>query len=330
MEQMKAIHIPTPGGPDALVLTDVPDPEPAAGDVVIDVAAAGINRADVGQRQGTYPPPAGESEIPGLEVSGTIGAVGDGVDGFDVGQPVCALLAGGGYAEKVAVPAGQVMPLPAGLDVVDAAALPETVATVWSNLYGHARLQPGETVLVHGGAGGIGTTAIQLATGLGSPVYVTASSREKIDASLELGAVAGIDYTSEDFVERIRELTDGRGPDVILDVVGGPYLDRNLSAVATGGRIVIIAVQGGSRAELSIGKLMAKRAAVIGTTLRARPRAEKARIVAGVVEHVWPLVEAGDLTPLIDRTFPLAEAAAAHEYFDSGSHIGKVLLTTGG
>ncbi|OMH23672.1 NAD(P)H-quinone oxidoreductase [Tersicoccus phoenicis] len=326
---MKAIQIQSPGGPESLVLTDVPDPRPAPGDVVIDVVAAGLNRADVNQRKGHYPPPPGESELPGLEVSGRISAVGDGVDGFEVGEPVCALLAGGGYAEKVAVPAGQVLPVPAGVDVADAAGLPETVATVYSNLYLQARLQPGETVLVHGGAGGIGTTAIQLGTALGSPVYVTASSAQKIEASAQLGAVAGIDYTGEDFVERIHDLTDGRGVDVILDVVGGAYLDRNLRALAPNGRLVIIATQQGSRAELNIGRLMSKRASVIGTTLRARPRAEKAEIMAAVREHVWPLIEAGRLTPLIDRRFPLTEAAAAHEYFDSGSHIGKVLLTTG-
>ncbi|OMH30693.1 NAD(P)H-quinone oxidoreductase [Tersicoccus sp. Bi-70] len=325
---MKAIHLPTFGGPESLVLTDLPDPQPAPGDVVIDVAAAGINRADVNQRKGHYPPPPGESELPGLEVSGTISAIGDGVDGFAVGDEVCALLAGGGYAEKVAVPAGQVLPVPAGIDLVDAAGLPETVATVHANLSLHARLQPGETLLVHGGAGGIGTTAIQLATAMGAHVYVTASSQQKIDASTELGAVAGIDYTTEDFVERIGELTDGKGVDVILDVVGGAYLDRNLQAIASNGRLVIIATQQGSRAELNIGRLMGKRASVIGTTLRARPRPEKAQIIAAVRDEVWPLIEAGRLRPLIDRRFPLAEAAAAHEYFDSGSHIGKVLLTT--
>ncbi|MEH0109354.1 NAD(P)H-quinone oxidoreductase [Tersicoccus sp. MR15.9] len=325
---MKAIQLPTFGGPESLVLTDLPDPEPAPGDVVIDVAAAGINRADVNQRKGHYPPPPGESELPGLEVSGTVSAVGDGVDGFAVGDQVCALLAGGGYAEKVAVPAGQVLPVPAGVDLVDAAGLPETVATVWANLSLHARLQEGETLLVHGGAGGIGTTAIQLATAVGAHVYVTASSQQKIDASVKLGAVAGIDYTTEDFVERIGELTDGKGVDVILDVVGGAYLDRNLQAIAANGRLVIIATQQGSRAELNIGRLMGKRASVIGTTLRARPRPEKAQIIAAVREHVWPLIESGRLAPLIDRRFPLAEAAAAHEYFDSGSHIGKVLLTT--
>ncbi|WP_188668920.1 NAD(P)H-quinone oxidoreductase [Tersicoccus solisilvae] len=325
---MKAIEIQSPGGPESLVLTDQPDPQPVPGDVVIDVVAAGINRADVNQRKGHYPPPPGESELPGLEVSGTISALGAGVDGFAVGDEVCALLAGGGYAEKVAVPAGQVLPVPDGVDVADAAALPETVATVWSNLYLHAGLKPGETVLVHGGAGGIGTTAIQLATALGSPVYVTAGSAEKIAASIRLGAIAGIDHTGEDFVERIGELTDGRGVDVILDVVGGAYLDRNLQAIAPNGRLVIIATQQGSRAELNIGRLMGKRASVIGTTLRARPRAEKAGIIDSVRERVWPLVAAGAVRPLIDRRFPLAEAAAAHEYFDSGSHIGKVLLTT--
>ncbi|GGC98471.1 NAD(P)H quinone oxidoreductase [Tersicoccus solisilvae] len=328
MGRVKAIEIQSPGGPESLVLTDQPDPQPVPGDVVIDVVAAGINRADVNQRKGHYPPPPGESELPGLEVSGTISALGAGVDGFAVGDEVCALLAGGGYAEKVAVPAGQVLPVPDGVDVADAAALPETVATVWSNLYLHAGLKPGETVLVHGGAGGIGTTAIQLATALGSPVYVTAGSAEKIAASIRLGAIAGIDHTGEDFVERIGELTDGRGVDVILDVVGGAYLDRNLQAIAPNGRLVIIATQQGSRAELNIGRLMGKRASVIGTTLRARPRAEKAGIIDSVRERVWPLVAAGAVRPLIDRRFPLAEAAAAHEYFDSGSHIGKVLLTT--
>jgi NADPH2:quinone reductase len=295
---------------------------------VIDVAAAGVNRADVQQRNGVYPPPPGASEIPGLEVSGRVSAVGAGVTAPRVGDEVCALLAGGGYAEQVAVPAGQVLPVPRGVDLVTAAALPEVAATVFSNLFMTAGVQAGETVLIHGGAGGIGTMAIQLVDAFGAVPAVTAGSQEKLDVARELGAEVLINYREEDFVERIKEATGGRGADVILDVVGAKYLQRNVDALAISGRLVVIGLQGGAKAELNLGQLMAKRGAVIGTTLRARPAEEKAAIMRAVAEHVWPLVVSGDVKPQVHRTFALADAAAAHEYFDSGAHTGKILLTT--
>jgi putative PIG3 family NAD(P)H quinone oxidoreductase len=320
---MRAITIPEPGGPDALVLAEVPDPEPGPGEVLVEVAASAVNRADVLQRQGFYDPPPGASRYPGLECSGRIVRLGAGVAGWAVGDEVCALLSGGGYAERVAVPAGQLLPLPKGVDPVTAAGLPEVTATVWSNVFQIAHLRPGETLLVHGGSSGIGTMAIQLGKAVGATVATTAGSARKLAFCGELGADVLIDYREQDFVEQLGD----RGADVILDVVGAKYLDRNLDTLALNGRLVVIGMQGGVKAELNLAKLLAKRAAVIATSLRARPAAEKATIVAAVREHVWPLVEAGTVRPVVDRTFPLAEAAAAHRLMESSEHIGKILLT---
>ncbi|GAA1337873.1 NAD(P)H-quinone oxidoreductase [Arthrobacter roseus] len=321
---MRAVVITDDGGPEVLEVRDVAEPVPAEGEVLIDVAAAGLNRADVQQRRGVYPPPPGASEYLGLEVSGRIADPGNST--FAVGDEVVALLSGGGYAERVAVPAGQVLPVPDGVSLIDAASLPEVAATVYSNLFMAARLLEGETVLIHGGAGGIGTMAIQLARALGVRVVATAGSASKVQLVRSLGA-EGINYRDEDFVESVRDLTDGRGPDVILDVVGAKYLERNVTALATNGRLVIIGLQGGAKAELNLGALMGKRAAVMGTTLRSRPVEEKSAIMAAVGKTVWPLIESGEVKTQVDRVFALADAAAAHEYFDSGEHTGKVLLT---
>ena len=323
---MKAIHITKPGGPEALVWTEVPDPVPAPGEVLIEIAAGAVNRADLLQRQGLYPPPPGASEILGLECSGRIAALGEGVTGWSVGDEVCALLAGGGYAELVAVPAVQVLPAPKGIDLISAAGLPEAVCTVWSNVFMGAGLQPRETLLVHGGAGGIGTTAIQLGKALGARVLVTVGSPEKAARARELGADAAINYRTEDFVARVDELTAGHGADVILDNMGASYLDRNLDALAVSGRLANIGMQGGMKAELNLAKLMSKRAAILSTGLRARPVAEKGAIVAAVREHVWPLTADGTLTVVVDRRFPMAEAADAHRLVESSGHVGKVLL----
>jgi putative PIG3 family NAD(P)H quinone oxidoreductase len=323
---MRAITLPEFGGPDALVLADVPDPEPGPGQVRIRVAAAGVNRADTLQRQGFYPPPPGDSELPGLEVSGTVDAVGQGVEHWSPGDEVCALLAGGGYAELVCVPQGQVLPVPAGVSLVEAAALPEVVCTVWSNVFLTANLQPGETLLVHGGSSGIGTMAIQLARQVDARVAVTAGSTEKLAVCRELGADILINYRDEDFVERLRAETDGGGADVILDIMGAKYLSRNVAALATNGRLVIIGMQGGTTGELDIGALLGKRGAVIATSLRARPLAEKATIVASVLEHVWPLITEGRVSPVVHGTYPLAEAPAAHRELEASGHVGKILL----
>ncbi len=325
---MLAITIPESGGPEVLTLSDVPDPEPGPGQVRIRVAAAGVNRADTLQRMGFYPPPPGESELPGLEVSGTVDLVGDGVTQWAVGEQVCALLAGGGYAELVCVPAGQVLPVPQGVSLVDAAALPEVACTVWSNVFLKAGLQRGETLLVHGGSSGIGTMAIQLGREAGARVAVTAGSADKLEACRDLGAEIVIDYREEDFVARIRDATDGAGADVILDIIGAKYLSRNVSALATGGRLVIIGMQGGTKAELDIGALLAKRGSVIATSLRARPIVEKSAIVAAVREHVWPLVESGRVRPVVHARHPLAAAADAHREIEASAHIGKILLLT--
>jgi putative PIG3 family NAD(P)H quinone oxidoreductase len=322
---MHAITIEEPGGPDALVWAEVPDPTPGAGEVLVEVTAAAVNRADVAQRQGHYPPPPGAPPYPGLECSGVIAAIGDGVTGHHVGERVCALLAGGGYAERVAVPAGQLLPIPQQMSVQEAAALPEVACTVWSNVVDVARLRKGETLLVHGGGGGIGTFAIQLGKALGARVLVTA--REPKHAQLHaLGADLAIDYTSADFVAEAQEFTDGKGVDVILDIIGAKYLNRNLAALAPGGRIAVIGLQGGRHGELDLAALMMKRGSVSGTTLRARPIPDKARIVRGVREQVWPLIDAGAIRPIIDRTIPMAEAAAAHRLLESSDHLGKILL----
>lgn len=326
---MRAVTIPEPGGPDVLTWAEVPDPEPAAGEVVVDVVASAVNRADVMQRQGHYPPPPGAAPYPGLECAGRISAVGEGVQGWSVGDEVCALLAGGGYAEQVAVPAGQLLPVPAGIPLEQAAALPEVACTVWSNVFMVAGLRPDETFLVHGGASGIGTMAIQLAEAVGARVLCTAGSPAKLAFCRELGADVAINYKESDFLEEARSATDGKGVDVILDNMGAKYLGRNVEALAVNGRLVVIGLQGGRKAELDLGMLLAKRAAVLATSLRARPLAEKAAIVAAVREHVWPLLASGDVRPVVDRSYAMSEAAEAHRYIDSGEHIGKVLLTAG-
>ncbi|EWT00776.1 NADPH:quinone oxidoreductase [Intrasporangium oryzae NRRL B-24470] len=325
---MRAITIPEPGDADALVLADVPAPVAGPGQVLIDVVAAGVNRADLMQRMGFYPPPTGASELPGLEVSGRIAALGDGVDGWKVGDEVCALLDGGGYAEQAVAPATQLLPIPWGVSLEDAAGLPEVACTVWSNVFMTANIQPGQYLLVHGGSSGIGTMAIQLGKAVGAHVAVTAGSQAKLDVCRELGAEILVNYTEEDFVEQVRAQSNGHGADVILDNMGATYLARNVDALATAGRLVTIGLMGGRRAELDLGTLLAKRAAVIATSLRARPATEKAAIVAAVREHVWPLIESGDVRPVIHSLYPLAEASAAHREMEASTHIGKILLTT--
>ncbi|MGO4361112.1 NAD(P)H-quinone oxidoreductase [Terrabacter sp. RAF57] len=325
---MRAITIPEPGDADSLVLDEVPDPEVTAGHVLIDVAAAGVNRADVMQRLGHYPPPAGASEYPGLEVSGTIAALGEGVEDWQVGDEVCALIDGGGYAERVVAPAEQLLPVPRGVSLVDAAGLPEVTCTVWSNVFLVANIQPGQVLLVHGGSSGIGTMAIQLAKAVGAHVAVTAGSQAKLDVCRDLGAEFLVNYREEDFVERVRELTRGHGADVILDNMGAKYLSRNVEVLAISGRLVTIGLMGGRTGELDMGMLLAKRAAVIATSLRARPATEKAAIVAAVREHVWPLIEAGAVRPVVHSRHPLEHAAEAHREMEASGHIGKILLTT--
>ncbi|MEU6052020.1 NAD(P)H-quinone oxidoreductase [Streptomyces xanthochromogenes] len=324
---MYAITIPEPGGPEALVWAEVPDPVPGEGEVLVEVAAAAVNRADVLQRQGFYNPPSGASPYPGLECSGRIAALGPGVSGWSVGDEVCALLSGGGYAQKVAVPAGQLLPVPAGVDLAAAAALPEVVCTVWSNVFMVSHLRPGETLLVHGGASGIGTMAIQLGKAVGAKVAVTAGGPDKLARCAELGADILIDYREQDFVDEVLKATDGIGADVILDIMGAKYLERNVRALAVNGRLAIIGLQGGAKAELNLGALLTKRAAVTATSLRGRPAAEKAAIVAAVREHVWPLISDGRVRPVVDRTLPLADAAEGHRVLEASSHVGKVLLT---
>ncbi|GAY14016.1 NAD(P)H-quinone oxidoreductase [Mycobacterium sp. shizuoka-1] len=315
---------------DRLTWRDVPDVTPGHGEVLIKVTTAGVNRADLLQAAGHYPPPPGASDIMGLEVSGVIAELGDDVSGWTVGQEVCALLAGGGYAQYVAVPAAQVLPVPAGVSVSDAAALPEVACTVWSNLAMTAHLAPGEMLLVHGGASGIGTHAIQVATALGSRVAVTAGSQAKLDLCAELGAETLISYRDEDFVARVNIATDGHGADVIFDIMGAAYLDRNLDALAADGRLVIIGMQGGVKGELNIGKMVAKRLQVIATSLRGRPVTGangKGAIVDAVVTSVWPMVADGRVRPIIGARFPIEEAAEAHRVLAAGETFGKVLLT---
>ncbi len=327
---MRAITVE---GPGQLRWQEVPDPRVGPGEVLLAVTAAGINRADLLQAAGKYPPPPGASEILGLEVSGRVADVGAGVTELTVGQPVCALLAGGGYAEYVAVPAGQVMPVPAGVELADAAALPEVACTVWSNLVTAARLQPGEVVLLHGGASGIGTHAIQVARELGATVAVTAGSAAKLELCSELGAQILINYRDEDFTERLRQATGGHGADVILDIMGAAYLDRNLAALATDGRLVIIGMQGGVTAELNIGALIGRRLSVTGTALRGRPTDGpngKAAIVDDVVASVWPMITAGQVRPVIGARLPIEDAGEAHRLLASGETSGKILLTVPG
>ncbi|HEV7653968.1 MAG TPA: NAD(P)H-quinone oxidoreductase [Mycobacteriales bacterium] len=322
---MDAITIPRSGGPEVLTWAEVPDPVLGPGEVLVDVAASAVNRADLMQRQGQYPPPPGAPPYPGLECAGRIAALGDGVTGWRVGDEVCALLSGGGYATKVAVPAGQLLPVPAGFAATDAAALPEVACTVWSTVGDLARLTKGDTFLVHGGSSGIGTHAIQLGVALGARVLCTAGTAEKLARCRELGADVAINYKTEDFVQRVKDET-GPGADVILDMVGAPYLARNIDALAPNGRLAVIGMQGGTRTEFDLNSLMRKRASIIATTLRARPAAEKAAIVARVLEVVWPMVEAGAIRPVVDRVVPMRDAAEAHRVVESGHHIGKVVL----
>lgn len=324
---MRAVTQTAPGGPDTLSVTEVPDPVPGPGEVLLDVAATAVNRADLLQRQGFYPPPAGASEVIGLECSGTVAALGEGVTDWSVGDEVCALLAGGGYASRVVVPAGQVMPVPAGVDLVTAAALPEVACTVWSNVFMVAGLRPGEAFLVHGGGGGIGTFAIQLAAASGARVFTTAGSEDKLARCRELGAEVAINYRDEDFVEVVRAATGGAGADVVLDNMGARYLGRNVDLLADEGRLVIIGMQGGAKGELDIGRLLSKRGAVIATALRSRSVEGKTRICASVVEHVWPLVADGAVRPVVSATLPLDQVAEAHRMIESGEAVGKVLLT---
>jgi putative PIG3 family NAD(P)H quinone oxidoreductase len=325
--EMQAVEIVAPGGPEQLKIAVRPVPRPAEDEVLVRVAAAGVNRPDVMQRQGRYPPPAGASDIPGMEIAGEIVALGAGVVGLRVGDAVTALLPGGGYAEYAVASAPLCLPIPAGLSLVQAAALPETFLTVWTNLFERGRCKAGDDVLIHGGTSGIGTTAIQLASAWGARVYATAGSDDKARACEKLGAVRGINYRTEDFVEVIRRDTAGRGIDVILDMVGGDYLDRNLQVAAVEGRLVIISMLGGARAELKLNTLLTKRLTVTGSTLRSRTVQQKAAVAAAVREHVWPLLEAGRVRPVVHATFALADAAAAHVLMESSNHVGKIVLT---
>ena len=324
---MRAVTVRQPGDADVLGWAEVPDPVPGPGDVLIDVVASAVNRADILQRQGFYPPPAGASEILGLECSGRVAAVGADVEGWQVGDEVCALLSGGGYAERVVVPAGQCMPVPAGVDVVSAGALPEVACTVWSNVVQIGGLAEGDSFLVHGGSSGIGTMALQVADALGAaPIVCTVGSDDKADRCRGLGADVVINYKEQDFVEVAREAT-GRGVDVILDIIGAAYLAKNVEALAPDGRLVIIGLQGGATAELNLGMLMPKRAAVHATTLRGRPPEQKASVCAAVVADLWPLVASREVQPVIAATYPMDQAAEAHRLVESSTHIGKVLLT---
>jgi len=325
-ERMTAIEIREPGGPEVLVAATRPVPQPGPGEVLIRVAAAGVNRPDVLQRQGAYPPPPGASDIPGLEIAGRVVALGPEAEGVGLGDAVTALVTGGGYAEYCAAPAAQCLPVPKALDAVAAAAVPETFFTVWSNVFDRAGLRAGESFLVHGGSSGIGTTAIQLATALGATVFATAGSAEKCRACKALGAARAINYREEDFVAVVKEATDG-GVDVILDMVGGDYIQRDIKALAPDGRLVFIAFLGGSTAEIDFLPVMLKRLSITGSTLRARSVGFKAAIAQSLRSQVWPLIEAGKVKPIVHKTFPLAEAAAAHALMESSAHIGKIVLT---
>ncbi|MBF6618403.1 NAD(P)H-quinone oxidoreductase [Pollutimonas thiosulfatoxidans] len=324
---MKAVEISTPGGPEVLVMVDRPMPEPRAGEVLIKVAAAGINRPDVFQRKGSYPPPPGASDLPGLEVAGEIvgGDVGD--TGLKVGDKVCALVAGGGYAEYCTAPAVQCLPIPKGLSEIEAAGLPETYFTVWTNVFDRGRLSGNDTLLVHGGASGIGTTAVQLATAMGHKVFATAGSDERARAVEELGAVVGINYRTQDYVEEVKKATDGKGVDVVLDMVAGEYINRNISCLADDGRIVLIAVLGGAKATIDASQILRRRLVLTGSTLRPRPVEFKKDIAQSLQRHVWPLLESGKIRPIVHATFPLARACDAHAMMDAGEQIGKIVLT---
>jgi len=323
---MIAIEIREPGGPEVLVPVERPLPVPAAGEVLIKVVAAGVNRPDVFQRLGRYAPPPGASDIPGLEVAGTIEQLGPGVREWQAGDTVCALVTGGGYAEYCLAPAPQCLPVPRGLDLVSAAAIPETYFTVWHNVFERGRLQPGESLLVHGGTSGIGTTAIQLAHVLGARVFATAGSDEKCRACERLGAERAINYHQADFAAAVRELTGGRGVDVVLDIVGGDYFLRNIEALAVEGRLVEIATLKGVKAEVNLQTIMHRRLTITGSTLRPRPVADKAAIAAALHQKVWPLLESASVKPIVHATFPLADAAEAHRVLESSAHIGKLVL----
>ena len=325
-ETMRVVEITEPGPPEALQIRTRPLPVPGAGEVSIRVAAAGVNRADTMQRKGNYPPPPGASDIPGLEVSGTVAGVGQGVSGLAVGDEVCALLTGGGYAEYCVAPAPQCLPLPAGVSLIDAAALPEAYATVWTNVLDRGRLQEGESLLVHGGSSGIGTVAIQLARLFGARIFATAGTPAKCATCVELGAERAIDYRAEDFAAVVREATGGRGVDVILDMVGGAYLQRNLASLSVEGRLVIIALMEGAKAELDLARLMSRRLTVTGATLRARSVEQKAEIMTALRARVWPRFASDELRPIVHASYPLADAAEAHRVMESSVHIGKLLL----
>src|SRR5688572_21135301 len=327
---MIAIEIQEPGGPEVLVVGERPRPSIGAEDVLIRVEAAGVNRPDLMQRQGRYPPPPGASDIPGLEVAGTVTQAGDAVRSVRVGDRVCALVSGGGYAEYCAAPAVQCLPVPSSLTMSEAAAVPETFFTVWTNLFDRGALKAGESALIHGGTSGIGTTAIQLGKAFGARMFATAGSDEKCRAAERLGAERAINYRTEDFVEAVKALTDGRGVDVILDIVGGDYLDRNLRALALGGRLVQIGLQGGAQGTLDLSRVLARRLTITGSTLRPRTPAEKGAIAAALRDSVWPLLESGRVKPVIYKTFTLRDAAEAHRLVESSKHIGKVVLVISG
>jgi NADPH2:quinone reductase len=326
-DEMTVVEIAAPGGPDELKLGVRPTPKPGEGEVLVKVAAAGVNRPDVMQRQGRYPPPPGASDIPGLEIAGEVVALGPGASGVSVGDRVTALLPGGGYAAYAVAAAPLCLPVPEGLSMVEAAAIPETFFTVWTNLFDRGGLKAGESVLIHGGTSGIGTTAIQLAHAWGARVFATAGGPDKARACERLGAARGIDYHAEDFVEIVRKETDGKGVNVILDMVGAAYLARNLDAAATEGRLVVISLIGGARGELNLNTVMSKRLTLTGSTLRIRSVAQKAVVADGVRRHVWPLIAAGRVKPVIYATFPLAQASEAHRLMESSKHIGKIVLT---
>jgi putative PIG3 family NAD(P)H quinone oxidoreductase len=326
---MLCIEIASPGGPDVLRMTERPDPVPREDELLIKVAAAGVNRPDVMQRRGLYPPPPGASDIPGLEVAGTVTALGPTVQGWRVGDRVCALVAGGGYATLCTAPTPQCLPVPESLDLVSAAGIPETFFTVWTNVFDRGRLKAGETALFHGGASGIGTTAIQLAAARGARVFATAGTDDKCRACERLGAEKAINYTTQDFVGAIRALTAGRGVDLILDIIGGDYVGRNLATLAVNGRLVQIGLQGGASATLDLGLMMRRRATITGSALRPRSVEEKGEIAAALRREVWPLLQQGAVKPVVDRTFPLGEAAAAHRLLESSGHVGKIILVAG-
>lgn len=328
-ETMTAITVTTPGGPEVLVPGSRPVPKPAPGEILVKVEAAGINRPDVMQRKGLYPPPPGASDIPGLEIAGTVVALGEGASTYRIGDKVCALVTGGGYAEYCPAHEATTLPVPEGLSMAEAAAMPETVFTVWSNVFDRGGLKAGETLLVHGGASGIGTTAIQLAKALGARVVVTAGSDEKCAACVKLGADLAVNYKTQDFVAEVKSFTAGKGANVILDMIGGPYIQKNYEVAAQDGRIVQIAFQQGAKAEVDFMRLMLKRLTHTGSTLRSRPVAEKAAIAAAIVEHVLPLIAAGKYRPVMDETFPLTDAAGAHARMDASAHVGKIVLVVG-